>query len=325
MSKPSMSLVRYVLRRVIQSVPLVFFVIILAFLLIHMAPGDPIVYFTGSVGSSPEYEAMLRERFGLNKPIIEQLSIYMVRVLRGDFGYSLIFGAPVFSLILESTPASILLMASSLLFATVGGIVLGVTSARKPYSLIDNLSSLVSMVGFSLPSFWLAQMLMLVFAVYLHILPCGGFVNLKAGTGNFLDILVHLILPTVSLGMAQLAIFTRLTRANMLEELWKDYIVAARSKGLKESTVVYRHALRNALYPIISVISINIRWLIAGSVVIETVYSWPGIGRLLFDSIVKRDYPVVMGLFIFISITVIIANLVADVLHAFIDPRVRYT
>lgn len=323
----SSSLVSFILRRLLESIPLFFLIIILMFFLVHIAPGDPLSYLVGTVGVSPEYEAMMRERLGLDKSIVEQLLIYIELVMRGDLGYSLIFNSPVLNLILERLPASILLMSTSLLFAMISGIILGVTSSKKPYSLIDSISTTLSLLGSSLPVFWLAQMLILLFALYFNILPTGGIASYGSnltGIAYITDRLIHLILPTISLGLVQLPIFTRLTRASMLEELGKDYIVAARSKGLKETTVTYRHALRNALNPVMSIVGVNIGWLLAGSVLTETVYGWPGLGRLMFDSITKRDYPIVTGIFMFVSIAVICINLIIDILYAFIDPRVRY-
>lgn len=319
---------RYVLRRIPQLIPLIFFAIVLNFTLMHLAPGSPIDYLItqGEVVPQEYIDRVMRE-YGLDKPVHEQLLIYIANVLRGDFGISYRYRQPVLEVILESLPNTLLLMLSSILLAFVFGIILGVSSAKKPYSIIDNLASSVSILGYSIPTFWLGMMLIIVFSVNLRWLPFLGMYTLGeelTGWAAFIDRLKHLILPVITLGTAYLAIYTRLTRASMLEELRKDYITTAWGKGLDDRRVYYRHAFRNAMLPVITVLGLNIGLMLTGATLTETVFSWPGLGRLVYDSVITRDYPILMGIFIIVSITVVLTNFIVDILYAVLDPRVRY-
>jgi len=322
------SMARYVVRRLLQGIPTIFVIIILNFLLIHLAPGDPTYLLLGAEVQDQALIDRIRATYGLDKPLYEQLGIYVAQVLQGNLGESYWYRAPVSKLILDRLPATLLLMGSALLFAVVFGIVFGVTSSRRPYSLVDSVLSTFSVVGYSIPLFWLGQVLIIVFSLWLGLLPFGGFTSvpteqIMTGEG-ILDVLRHLVLPAFALGTAQLALIYRLTRANMLETLGQDYIIAARAKGLDENAVVYGHALRNCLLPIVTVIGMNTGFMFAGAVLTETVFTWPGLGRLMFDSLLRRDYPVVMGDFIFMSVMIIIIILITDTTYAYLDPRVRY-
>lgn len=318
----------YVIRRLLQTVPTVIVIILLNFVLIHMASGDVTYMLLGSEVGDPETIQHLRQTFGLDRPLHEQLLIYLAQVLQGNFGVSYWFREPVLNLILERLPATILLMSSALSFAVILGIVLGVRSSRKPYSPMDSAITVSSLIGYSLPVFWLGELLMVIFALWFGLLPSGGLHSVPTGqimtTEGILDMLRHLILPTVVLGTSQLALIYRLTRANMLEILGQDYIIAAKAKGLDENAIVYGHALRNCMLPVVTVIGINAGFMFGGAVLTETVFSWPGLGRLMYDSLLRRDYPVIMGVFIFISIMVIIFILITDIAYAYLDPRVRY-
>jgi peptide/nickel transport system permease protein len=325
-SQEGYSLKSYVLSRILQAIPLIFVVIVLNFVLIHTAPGDPIVFIAGEFGD-PEYYDMMRAHYGLDKPIHERLVMYIGNVLKGDLGRSYFFRQPVIQVIAERIPATLLLMGTAALLASVLGIVVGVVSSSKPYSIRDNLITAGSLMGYSLPVFWLAQMLLIVLALWLGIFPAQGITSLRidlTGIEYVLDVLHHLVLPASSLAIYHLALIARLTRANMLEVLQEDYITTAFSKGLSERRIVYRHALKNALLPVVTVIGMELGFMIAGAVLTETVYSWPGLGRLMYDSIYTRDYPVLMGLFIVISISVIIANLATDIVYGLLDPRIRH-
>lgn len=323
MSSKRSSLKFFIAKRILQAIPLILLIVILNFVLIHMAPGDPVYILTGEFAPSAEYLSMMRTRYGLDKPLLEQLSIYMSRVIQGDLGYSLYYQQPVFDLIMQRLPVTLLLMFTQLAISAIIGIILGVIVSRKPYSLTDNVASIASLAAWSMPVFWLGQLALLLFAVYLGWFPSGGFRSI--GGGDVLDILYHLFLPAVCLSLTWgFALIFRMTRSSMLEVLRENYILTARSKGLSENVVIFKHALRNALLPVITVIGMQMGTMFAGAVMTETVFSWPGIGRLTYESILRRDYPVLMGTFLFASVFVIAANLITDIFYAFIDPRIRY-
>lgn len=315
------------MHRGLGAIPLVFAIIIFTFILIHITPGDPVLMLTGAEGATPEFMSEMRASYGLDKPILEQLIIYLGKLLHGDLGFSFYFNQPVSDVVLGRMPATLLLMGVGLTFASILGVILGVLSARKVYSVADNVITVASLIGYSLPVMWFGEAVVLMFSVYWHVFPAGGMISFaNVGTGVFdraADLLWHLALPVLVIGTYQLALITRLTRASLLEVLSKDYIITARAKGLKENVVLYKHALKNALPPIIAVIGVNAGTMFAGAILTETIFSWPGMGRLLYDAIFRRDYPVITGLFIVITVTVVIANFLADVAHAYFDPRVR--
>jgi ABC-type dipeptide/oligopeptide/nickel transport system permease component len=318
---------KYILRRLIQSIPTLFGVIIINFLLIHTAPGDPISRFLGGQEASPEYIQNLRAMFGLDKPLPIQLIIYIKEVLCGNLGYSFASQQPVMKLIMERVPATLLLIFTALIFATLVGMLMGVISSRRPYSMVDNMNTFIALIGYSLPVFWLGQILLITFSLEIRIFPAQGMFSLREPTVGFsriLDVAYHLILPALALSFHYIAINSRFTRASMLEVLDQDYITTARSKGLPEKTIIYKHALRNALLPVVTLIGMNFGVAFAGAVLTETVFAWPGLGRLMLDGIYSRDYPLLMGMFIVISIMVIFSNLITDVIYSLLDPRIRY-
>lgn len=298
----------------------------LSFALIHLAPGDPVYMLAGTQGTTPDYIQGVRSRYGLDKPLHEQLVIYLGRVVQGDFGFSILLHNPVAELILERMPATVLLMGTGLGLATVMGVALGVLSSRRPFGLLDNAVTVVSLAGYSIPYFWSAIMLILVFAIQLNWLPSGGMVSLRespSGLAYYASIARHLILPASSLAIFHMALFARLTRASMLDELRQDYVVMARSKGLPESMVL-NHALRNAIVPVVTALGYQFGAIFGGSLITEVIFSWPGLGRLLFQAIVGLDYPIIMGMFIVVSVTMVALNLVADIVLAYLDPRITY-
>ena len=322
-----MSLRWYLLRRLLQSLPLILGIIAITFTLIHLSPGDVTLVIVGDAPVSQEYLNRLRAELGLDRPIYEQFILYLSQVARGNLGYSFISRQDVLSLILQHLPFTLVLVLTSLSFSTTIGVLLGVLASRKQYSTVDNFASVISLVGFSFPIFWLGQILLIVFAMQLKWFPVQGFMSLRAEFGGinlYLDILRHLTLPSVALGMIQLALVTRLTRASMIEALTQDYITWARSKGLSENTIVFRHALRNALLPVVTLVGYNFGFLMAGAVLTESVFGWPGLGRLLVDAIFSRDFPVLTGQLIFVSVMVVMANLATDVAYGILDPRIRY-
>ena len=320
-------LLAYALRRLLQAAPLILVIVLINFMLIHAAPGDPIDFLLGSSDATEEYIAQVRTEFGLDRPMAEQLAAYLGKVLHLDLGYSLRFRENVLSLILSRLPATLLLMGTALVMASLLGILLGAVAARRPYSATDNAATLVALAGYSMPVFWLGQIMLLVFSLHLALFPTQGMMSLRApaeGLGMVMDVAHHLMLPVATYSVYHLALVFRLTRVKMQETLAQDFITTARAKGLPESRVVYRHALRNAMLPVVTVIGLNFGFMLAGSVLTETVFAWPGTGRLLFDAIAARDYPLLMGLFTVLSVMVILANVLTDIIYALIDPRVVY-
>ncbi len=321
-----LNLKSYVTKRILQAVPTILVILILNFVIIHSVPGDPINMLIGEFETDEAYVQFMREKFGLDKPLHEQLVIYLSNVLQGDLGRS-VSGKPVIVAIGERIPNTLLLMVTGLIIGVVLGILLGVISAKKVHSVLDSVTSIGALMIYSVPVFWLAQMLVLFFAIYLHWLPSIGMTSLRVeleGIEHVIDVAKHLILPATALGAGYLALMMRLTRAGMLRVMREDYITAAKAKGLPENTVVYKHAFRNALLPIVTVIGLQAGFMITGAVLTEAVFSWPGMGRLLTEALHMRDYPVIMGLLLTVSITVVISNLITDILYAFLDPRVKY-
>jgi peptide/nickel transport system permease protein len=317
----------YLAKRLLQTIPSILAILVLTFFLIHTMSGDPISMIVGEgFETDPAFVERMRSKFGLDKPLHIQFILYITNALQGDFGYS-IYGPPVTRLILERLPATLMLTGTGLLFALIIGTLLGVLSASKPSSLRSGIISTISVAGYAIPVFWLAQMMVLLFALQLGWLPVSGMTSLRknlTGINHVIDVLKHLLLPALALGIHQLALISRLTRSSMLEVLREDYIVTAKAKGLNQRKIIYWHALRNAILPVVTITGMQLGFLLAGAVLTETVFSWPGIGRLMYTSLLSRDYPVLMGIFIVISISVIIANLVTDTIYAYLDPRIQY-
>jgi peptide/nickel transport system permease protein len=325
MSKGS-SLTTYIIKRFIQAIPLLFGIVIINFSLVHLAPGDPIITLVGEFQISEEYIAAVKQQYGLDKPVHMQLLFYIFNVFKGDFGYSFSFKQPVLDVILDRVPATVLLMVVAILYSTLLGVVFGVLSAKRQYSKTDNFFTLLSLVGYSLPVFWLGQLLLIGLSLKLNLFPAQGMQSLResyTGIAYGFDIFLHLVLPAFALGLNYLAINTRFTRATMIEVMSQDYIRTAKAKGLSERVITYKHALKNAVLPLVTVTGLNFGFLLAGAVLTETVFAWPGLGRLMYDSIYTRDYPVLMGLFIFISVMVIAVNLITDIFYSVLDPRIR--
>jgi peptide/nickel transport system permease protein len=322
-----MGVARHILVQVVSILPFMFFVITIGFVIVHLAPGDPLTYLLGSYNVTPAVIEAARHRLGLDRPLIDQYFIYLAEVMKGDLGYSIMEQRPVYDIIMERYPATLLLMISSIAFGTVIGILSGVYAAKGELTMKDHVITTISVAGFSVPPFWLGMMLILMFSFYFKILPTSGMIDPRAGGGwleTGFDVLKHLILPALTLSLFFYAIIARLTRENVLEELDKNYVVTARAKGLKEDNVLFRHALRNALIPIVTVIGLNIGIMVGGAVLVETVFSWPGVGLLIYDSILNRDYPLVIGSFIFLSISVPLANIATDLVYTAVNPKVRY-
>jgi len=317
---------RYVVRRLLQAAPLVLGILVITFTLIHLAPGDPLIFLAGD-GGNAAYYAEMRARYGLDQPLLAQLGRYFVATLHGDFGYSFSYQQPVFQVLLSRLPATLLLMGTALAFSTIIGLLMGVLTAVRPRSAFDRGITAFTLTTYAMPVFWLGQLLVLLFAVRLNILPVQGMVTARenyTGLPHVQDVARHLILPALTLALPQLALTARLTRTSVREALEEDYVRVARAKGLSEQVVLWRHALRNALLPIVTVTGGHISVVLTGAALTETIFAWPGLGRLLLDAALKRDYPLLMAIFLLVSATVIVVNLVTDLVYTVLDPRVRF-
>lgn len=321
-------MVNFVLRRLLHALPLLVCVIVFNFFLIHLAPGDPIQALVGEFPAPESYIVEMRKAFGLDQPVYIQLLLYIKNVLAGDLGFSFYYRQPVLTVILDRVPATLQLMVPALLFSAAVGIVLGVLSARKPYSLADNTISVFSLFGYCVPAFWLGQMLMATFAIELGWLPSQGMKTVGAdleGVSLIIDRTAHLVMPFAALAIRHLAVNARMMRSSMLEVAYEDFVTVARAKGLDEKAVIAHHMVPNALMPVVTIIGVDVGFLFTGSVLVESVFGWPGIGRLMYESIVKRDYPVLMGNFLITTVLVVVVNLIVDLIYLWLDPRVKYT
>ena len=319
---------RSLISRLLQGLALVLAVVVLNFVLVHAAPGDPVETIAGaSGGMSPELMAELRAQYGLDKPLLVQLGVYLAKVVQGDLGFSYYFNLPVASLIGERLPATLLLVVSAVLLAFLIGTTLGVLSARKPNGLLSQCITVLSLVGFAAPIFWVGIMLVILFASVWPILPVAGMraIDSDGGGGwvDMLDVAQHLGLPTITLSLVYLAQYSRLARSSMLDVLGSDFIRTARAKGLAERVVLYKHALRNALLPVVTVLGLQFGNVLAGAILVETVFNWPGLGRLAFESVLRRDYPTILGVLLFSSIVVVVMNQITDLCYRLIDPRIK--
>ncbi|TVR61590.1 MAG: ABC transporter permease [Spirochaetaceae bacterium] len=294
------------------TIPVVLGVSIIVFSIIRMIPGDPARSIAG-VNATPEFIQQVRVRYALDQPLPVQYGRFMADLLRGDLGNSIFSGRAVTTEIGERFPRTLLLATIALVIATMIGVSAGIVSATRRNSIFDNASMLVALVGVAAPVFWMALMLQLLFAVQLRLLPATGIGTIR-----------HLILPSITLGTASAALMARITRSSMLDVLRQDFITTARSKGLSERLVVYKHALKNALIPVVTVLGLQFGILLGGAVLTETVFAWPGVGRLLVDAILRRDYPVVQGTVMLLAFLFVIINLVVDIVYAFLDPRIHY-
>ncbi|GAC1325488.1 MAG: ABC transporter permease [Chloroflexota bacterium] len=316
----------YVLWRLGAAIPLILGVVVVNFLLIQLAPGDPTTVLVGDYPAPPDYVAQVRQQFGLDQPLPVRLVRYLGQLATGNLGYSFANREPVIALIGNRLAATAQLTLTAIVLATVAGVGLGAVAAARRGGAGDTGAQVVALVGYSVPEFWLGQLLIVTFAVALGWLPSQGNRSVRGagdGLAGILEGLRYLLLPVLALSFRYIALVSRLTRTSVLEVLGSDFAVAARARGAPERTVLIRHALRNATGPIVTVVGYNLGFIFAGSALIETVFGWPGIGRLMFDSIGKRDYPVLLGVLLLISASVVLVNVVTDLVHAAIDPRVR--
>lgn len=323
-----MALLLTIIKRLCYAVLLLVAVLILNFLLIHLSPGDPAQVIAGEMGgaSAAQLEA-IRAAYGLDRPLIVQLGVYLGQVAQGNLGYSFYFDRPVLDLIITRVPATLLLVVTSLTMAICIGTLLGVLASRKPNGLVSHCITVGALFGFATPVFWIGIMLMILFAGVLQILPVAGMRSVAlqdAGVIEYaLDVLRHLVLPAVTLSVVYIAQYSRLARASMLETLGSDYIRTARAKGLPERRVVFKHALRNAILPVVTMAGLQFSQLFAGAILVETVFNWPGMGRLAFESILRRDYPTLLGILFFSALIVVIVNQLTDLIYRLVDPRIK--
>lgn len=301
------------LKRLLGTIPVIFGVLFLTFVLVHSIPGDPVEVMLGESATSADRE-VLRQNLGLDEPLPIQFFQYVAKVAQGDLGVSIHSKKPIVDLLAERLPATIKLAALALMIAISIGVPLGIVAALKVDRWADNLATVLSLTVSAMPHFWLGPLLMMVFALWLGLLPVSG-----------MDANTSIILPALTLGFGLAAILTRMTRASMLEVLHEDFIRTARAKGLPEKIVILKHALRAALLPIVTVLGLQLGSLLAGTVITETVFAWDGIGRLLVESIEKRDYPVTQACVLVIALTYVFVNLLTDIIYTRIDPRVRFS
>ncbi|MFP4588841.1 MAG: ABC transporter permease [Candidatus Bipolaricaulota bacterium] len=309
----------YIIRRLLVLIPVVIGVSIIVFFIMRIGPGDPARLMLGPRASREAVKSM-RKDLGLDKPIYQQYATYFLDLLQGNLGESIRSKTPVTQRIVSRLPATLELTISAFLITVLLGITAGVISAVWQYSIVDHITMVAAMFWISMPFFWLGIVLILVFSVQLNLLPVAG----RGGPVWTIAGLRHLALPAFTLGAPFIAFVTRLTRSNMLEVLNEDYIRTARSKGLKERVVISKHAFRNAMLALITFLGMRLPWLFGGAVVTETVFAWPGMGRLMVQAVFKRDYPVVQGVVLLIAVMVVLSNLAVDISYAFVDPRIRY-
>lgn len=313
------------IRRLLMVIPTLFFVSLISFAIIKAAPGDPVRLYTSSGMSKADSEDIerIRENLGLNDPLPVQYVRWLEQAVQGNLGYSIVSHRPVTELIWEKLPASLMLMGISLMVSMFFGVMIGVIAAVKRYSVFDYSTTIFAFLGASLPSFWLSMILIWLFAVRLGWLPTGQMHSFRPDGPVWLDTVKHFVLPVIVTSYVGLIVWVRYQRSSMIEALNQDYVRTARAKGLDNQTVIFRHAWRNSLVPIVTLFGFSISSLVAGSYVIEYVFSWPGMANFGFDAILKRDYPVIMGVTIVSSIFIILGNLIADLAYMVINPQIR--
>ena len=315
-----------IVNRLVYAFVLLFAVLVLNFTLMHLAPGDVADTISQSMGGADEELLIeIRKDYGLDQPYYQQLATYIGKVLRFDLGHSFFFNEPVSKLVLERVPATLLLVITAQILALLLGVVLGVYSARKPNGIMSHFVTFFALFGYSAPVFWTGILLLIAFSLQIPLFPVAGMRDVTI-EGNFwvhaIDVMKHMVLPVVTLASIFLALYSRLARATMIETLGTDFVRTARAKGLPERQVVYKHALRNSLSPVVTLAGLQFSAVVSGAVLVETVFSWPGLGTLAFQSIIARDTPTILGILFFSALVVIIGNLLTDLALRFVDPRV---
>ncbi|MCZ8185686.1 MAG: ABC transporter permease [Beijerinckiaceae bacterium] len=320
-------LISFIMTRLLQAIPVVLGVVVLNFLLLQLAPGDAATVLAGEAGGAPpEYVEQLRARFGLDKPVLVQLGLYLKNILLLDLGFSFRNNAPVLGLILDRLWPTLLLMGATLIVSVGGGVMLGVIAALGVRTWRDHLISIAAVIAYATPLFWIGLMLILAFSIRLDWFPTSGMEDVVAfheGWARVVDIAHHLVLPTITLSLFYLALYTRLMRATVLEQRGAEYATTARAKGLTERAITLRHVLRNALLPVITMAGVQVGALLGGSVVVETVFAWPGLGQLAYQSLFARDFNLLLGIFFLSACLVVVVNIIVDVIYVLLDPRIR--
>ena len=322
-----MSFLVTVAQRIFYAICLLLAVLVLNFLMMHAAPGDIADTIAQDMGgANAEIMAQIRADYGLDKPVLEQLAIYIGNVAQGNLGYSFFFNTPVTDLLIERVPATLLLVITAQLLAIFVGVMLGVIAARRPNGLTSHFVTLLALFGYAAPVFWTGIMLLISFSLWIQWFPAGGMQDVTLDGGTFtriLDVAHHMVLPVITLASIFLALYSRLCRASMLEVLGSDYIRTAKAKGLSETQIVMKHALKNSLSPVVTLAGLQFSAVVSGAVLVETVFSWPGLGTLALQSITARDTPTILGILFFSSLVVVVVNLVTDLVLRMIDPRIR--
>jgi len=315
------------IQRVILGVILIIAVMVLNFFLLQAAPGDVVdAMLAEAGGGDPELAARLRKQYGLDQPLYIQLIKYLGQVCRGDLGYSFYYDQSVAALLIGHLPTTLMLTLSALVLAVIIGTLFGVYAALKPNGIFSNFVTVLSLFGYATPVFWLGMIILLVFALYLPLFPAFGIRSWPQPENTFdriLDMIHHLVLPTFTLAILYLASYSRISRASMLDVLGSDYIRTARTKGLSEFRVIFKHALKNAAMPVVTLAGLQLAQVFSGAVLVETVFSLPGVGPLLYESIVRRDFPVILGVLFGAATTTIVANIITDIIYRWMDPRIK--
>ena len=318
---------RYVIRRLLQVIPAMAAVVVITFVVIQSVPGDPVFTLAGPEADGGE-QARIRAEYGFDRPLVTQFATYAGRLIRGDLGDSYTRGRPVADVIFDHAHPTLLLTGTALLLSTVGGILLGVAAARRPHGWLDHGISAVTLLIYAIPGFWLAQLAIIYLVLRLGLFPLAGYSEFGSqaptGLAHYADVGRHLVLPALILAASEVAAVTRLVRAGLFAEIGQGYVRTAHAKGVEPKVVLSHHALRNALLPVITLIGTRVGFLFSGAVVIETIFSWPGIGTLLRSAADEGDRPLMLGLVVLVSAAVILANLVTDLVYAWADPRIRY-
>ncbi|CCE09871.1 putative dipeptide transport system permease protein [Bradyrhizobium sp. STM 3843] len=319
----------FIAQRIVKGVIVLLAIVVLNFFLIRLAPGDPAVVMAGEAGASDKvFVEQLRQKFGLDRPLPEQLLIYVKGIASFDLGFSFRQQAPVSKLIAERLPATLLLTLSAFVISLALGILLGALAARFAGTVMDTAITVLALIFYATPLFWIALIAILIFSVWVDWLPSFGYETVGAnytGLRHALDVGAHLVMPAATLGLFFMATYTRMTRASMLEVKRLDFVKTARAKGLRDSVILRRHVLRNALLPVVTLAGVHAGTLVGGAVLTETVFAWPGIGRLMYDALIQRDYNLLLGVFVVSSAMVLIFNLVTDLVYRLVDPRIEFS
>lgn len=314
----------YAARRLLAVIPVLFGISIVVFLLVRLIPGDPAATMAGPL-ATPEELRQVREALGLEEPIPVQYSLWIQRAVRGNLGRSIAEGVPVTQIITQRFKNTAILASAAIVIATVLGGTAGIIAALKPRTFTDKIVTTGALLGNSMPSFWLGIILIVVFSLNLGWLPSAGMYDVRSDQKSFGDLLLHLILPAITLGAASAGIIARMTRSSMMDVLNQDYIRTARAKGVRRGGVVTHHALRNACIPVLTVIGLQVGFLLGGAAIVETVFAWPGLGSAMFQAISKRDLPLIQGGVLFVAVVFVFVNLGVDLLYGFLNPRIRYS